>query len=491
MNLKTLLSVLQKYEISGVPDLDITGFAYDSRKVKPGHLFAALPGLQHHGSEFQAQAEKNGAVALLSDRPLKSSLTAITVENPRLALAALSNAFYQYPSTKLELFGVTGTNGKTTITYLLHSILETAGLRTGLLGTVVYSGKEFRSDAKLTTPESLDLQEMLAKMVAEKDQACVMEVSSHSLVMSRVAGCAFEAAIFTNLTQDHLDFHKTMENYFEAKKILFDGHTCATKSAFINKDDPYGKRILADRKVSGLDSFSYGFSAGSTFRIRDWKSTPQESNIVIRYESRDIKIKTPLLARYNAYNVCAAFAAATIAGIDRNSILQGIENMKQVPGRLEKIDHGQPFLTFIDYAHTEDALRQVLATLRPYTKEKLIVLFGCGGERDKGKRLQMGRAAGELADEVILTSDNPRTENPATILQQIKTGVDKSGNTNLHIIPDRKEAIEFALKLAAPTDTLLLAGKGHETYQVIGKEKEHFDEREILKDELGKMKAES
>jgi UDP-N-acetylmuramoyl-L-alanyl-D-glutamate--2,6-diaminopimelate ligase len=484
MNLKTLLSVLQKYEISGVPDLEITGFAYDSRKVKPGNLFAALPGLQHHGSEFQAQAEKNGAVAFLTDRPLKTSLPTIIVQNPRLGLAALSNAFYQYPSTKLKLFGVTGTNGKTTITFLLHSILEAAGLRTGLLGTVVYSGKEFRSDAKLTTPESLDLQEMLAKMVAEKDQACVMEVSSHALVMSRVAGCAFEAAIFTNLTQDHLDFHKTMEDYFEAKKILFDGHTCATKSAFINKDDPYGKRILADRKVSGLDSFSYGFGAGSTFRIRDWKSTPQESNLVIRYEGRDVKIKTPLLARYNAYNLCAAFAAATITGIDRSAILQGIESMKQIPGRLEKIDHGQPFLTFIDYAHTEDAMRQVLTTLRPYTKERLIVLFGCGGERDKGKRPLMGRAAGELADEVILTSDNPRTENPATILQQIKTGVEKSGNTNLHIIPDRKEAIEYALKLAGPTDTLLLAGKGHETYQVIGKEKQHFDEREILKELL-------
>ena len=491
MNLKTLLSVLQKYEISEVSDLDITGFAYDSRKVKPGNLFAALPGLQHHGSEFQAQAEKNGAIAILSDRLLKSSLPIITVENPRAALAALSNAFYQYPSTKLKLFGVTGTNGKTTTTYLLHSILEAAGLRTGLLGTVVYSGKEFRSDAKLTTPESLDLQEMLAKMVAEKDAACVMEVSSHSLVMSRVASCAFEAAIFTNLTQDHLDFHKTMEDYFEAKKILFDGHTCAAKSAFINKDDPYGKRILADRKVSGLDSFSYGFSPGSSFRIRDWKSTAQESNMVIRYENRDIKIKTPLLARYNAYNLCGAFAAATIAGIDRTAILQGIENMKQIPGRLEKIDHGQPFLVFIDYAHTEDALRQVLSTLRPYTRERLIVLFGCGGERDKGKRPIMGRAAGELADEVILTSDNPRSENPATILQQIKTGVEKSGNSNLHLIPDRKEAIEFALKLAAPTDTLLLAGKGHETYQVIGKEKQHFDEREILKDELGKMKAES
>lgn len=484
MNLKTLLSALQKYDISGSPDLDITGLAYDSRKVKPGSLFAALPGLQHHGSEFQSQGEKNGAAALLSDRKLKSSLPLITVENPRLALAAMSNAFFQYPSTKLKLFGVTGTNGKTTTTYLLHSILEAAGIRTGLLGTVIYSGKDFRSDAKLTTPESLDLQEMLNTMVAEKCGACVMEVSSHSLVQSRVAGCAFEAAIFTNLTQDHLDFHGTMEDYFSAKKILFDGRSCATKSAFINKDDPYGKRLLEERKVSGLDGFSYGFSAGSTFRIRDWKTTPQGSNMVIRYEGRDIKIKTPLLARFNAYNLCGAFAAATISGIDRAAILAGIESMKQVPGRLEKIDHGQPFLIFIDYAHTEDALRQVLNTLRTYTRERLIVLFGAGGERDRGKRPLMGRAAGELADEIILTSDNPRSENPVKILQEVKAGVEKSGNTNLHVIADRKEAIEFALNLAAPGDTLLLAGKGHENYQIVGNEKQHFDEREILQEFL-------
>jgi UDP-N-acetylmuramoyl-L-alanyl-D-glutamate--2,6-diaminopimelate ligase len=480
MNLKTLLAALQKYDISGSPDLDITSLSYDSRKVKAGSLFAALPGLQHHGSEFQAQAEKNGAIALLSDRKLKSSATVITVDNPRQALAGMSNAFFQYPSTKLKLYGVTGTNGKTTTTFLLHSILEAAGQRSGLLGTVIYSGNDFRFDSKLTTPESLDLQEMLSRMVAEKCDACVMEVSSHSLVQSRVAGCGFEAAIFTNLTQDHLDFHKTMEDYFCAKKILFDGHTCATKSAFINKDDPYGQRLLAERKVSGLDSFSYGFSAGSNFRIREWKSTAQGTNMVIRYEGKDIKIKTPLLARYNAYNLCGAFAAATVSGIDRAAILAGVENMKQVPGRLEKIDHGQPYLVFIDYAHTEDALRQVLITLRPYTKERLIVLFGCGGERDKGKRPLMGRAAGELADEIILTSDNPRSENPAKILQDVKAGVEKSGNTDFHIIEDRKEAIAYALKLAAPGDTFLLAGKGHENYQVIGKEKQHFDEREIL-----------
>jgi UDP-N-acetylmuramoyl-L-alanyl-D-glutamate--2,6-diaminopimelate ligase len=262
--------------------------------------------------------------------------------------------------------------------------------------------------------------------------------------------------------------------------MLFDGKTCATKAAFINKDDVYGQRILAERKVSGLDSFSFGFSPGSAFRIRDWKTTSRGSTMIIRYESRDIKIKTPLLARYNAYNICGVFAAATIAGVERAAILTGIENMKQVPGRLEKIDHGQPFLTFIDYAHTEDALRQVLNTLRPYTRERLIVLFGCGGERDRGKRPLMGRAAGELADEVILTSDNPRSEDPAKIIKDIKTGVEKSGNPNLHIVVDRKEAIAHAIKMAQPGDTLLLAGKGHENYQIIGDEKQHFDEREIL-----------
>lgn len=485
MNLKKLLSALQKYQAGGDVDLEITGLSYNSRKTRRGHLFFALPGLHHHGLDFLPQAEKSGAVAVLSDRkPEKSKLPYIVTDQPRLAMALLSSAYYDHPSRKLRLFGITGTNGKTTSTFLLQSILATAGLQTGLLGTVRYSGQKFQFPSTLTTPESLDLQEMLASMVEEGCKACVMEVSSHSLVQHRVSGSSFEIAIFTNLTQDHLDYHENMEKYFAAKKMLFDDSVCTTKQAVINKDDSYGRRLLDERKIQGLQASSFGFGRGAQFKVKKWTTTPAGSEIVIRYQERDTRVRTPLLAKYNAYNITGVYGAAILAGIDKDVIVRGLGDMLHVPGRLERVDHGQPYLLFIDYAHTEDALRQLLGTLRDYTTERLIVLFGCGGERDRGKRPLMGRAAGELADEVILTSDNPRHEDPEAILQDVKAGVEVSGNSNLHVLVDRKEAIAYAVKIAHPGDLLVLAGKGHENYQIIGDEKLHFDEREILKDLL-------
>lgn len=485
MNLKKLLSALQKYEAGGSVDIEITGLSYNSRKTRKGHLFFALPGVHHHGMSFLAQAEKAGAAAVLSDRrPEKSSLPYILVDQPRMAMGALGSAFYGHPSRALKVFGITGTNGKTTSTFLLRSILETAGMRCGLLGTVGYSGQEFRFPSTLTTPESLDLQEMLARMVKEGCHACVMEVSSHSLVQYRVASTNFEVAVFTNLTQDHLDFHQTMEQYFAAKRMLFDNSTCITRQAVINRDDPYGRRLLDARKASGLPAANYGFGRGCQFKVKKWTTTPAGSEIIMRYLNRDARIKTPLLAKYNAYNIAGVFAAATLAGVEREHVLAGISGMLRVPGRLERVDLGQPFLIFIDYAHTEDALRQVLITVRQYTDERLIVLFGCGGERDRGKRPLMGRAAGELADEVILTSDNPRHEDPEAIINEVKAGMAVSGNSNLHVFVDRKEAIAHAVRMAHPGDLLVLAGKGHEDYQIVGDEKLHFDEREILKELL-------
>ncbi len=481
MNLRTLLSSLEKYDASGHLDLEVTGLAYDSRKVLNGYLFVALPGLNYHGSSFVPQAEAAGAVAVLSDRSVDSSLPQIMVTNPRLALAHLSNSYYKSPSNKLKLFGVTGTNGKTTSTFLLRSALEAAGMRCGLLGTVQYRGSSFETPASLTTPESLDLQQMLATMVSEGCQACVMEVSSHSLVQYRVAGCRFESAVFTNLTQDHLDFHNTMEEYYLSKKILFDNEDCFTATAVLNIDDPYGAMLFTERKRQNLPVTGYGFEQDATYRIVDWRSSPESGEVVIQHVSgKVIRLGTSLMARYNAYNICGVFAALHSCGISEDAIAAGVERMHQVPGRLEKIDYGQPFLIFIDYAHTEDALRQVLQTVRPYTKKKLTVLFGCGGERDRGKRPVMGRVAAELADRVVLTTDNPRSEQPQDIVQDILEGVRKTGNTDVHSILDRTEAIEFAVDHAEPGDTLLLAGKGHENYQIIGKEKLHFDEREVL-----------
>lgn len=485
MNLKKLLSALQKFEAGGSVDIEITGLSYNSRKTRKGHLFFALPGVHHHGMSFLAQAEKAGAVAVLSDRkPEKSSLPCIIVDQPRMAMGALGSAFYGHPSRTLKVFGITGTNGKTTSTFLLRSILEAAGMRCGLLGTVGYSGQEFRFPSTLTTPESLDLQEMLASMVKEGCNACVMEVSSHSLVQYRVASTNFEVAVFTNLTQDHLDFHQTMEQYFAAKSMLFDSSICITRQAVINRDDPYGRRLQVARKAAGLPAADYGFGRGCQFKVKKWTTTPAGSEIIMRYQNRDARIKTPLLAKYNAYNIAGVFAAATLAGVEREHVIAGISGMLRVPGRLERVDLGQPFLIFIDYAHTEDALRQVLITVRQYTDERLIVVFGCGGERDRGKRPLMGRAAGELADEVILTSDNPRYEDPEAIINEVKAGMAVSGNSNLHVFVDRKEAIAHAVRMAHPGDLLVLAGKGHEDYQIVGDEKLHFDEREILKELL-------
>lgn len=480
MDLKSLLAPLELYKSYGSLDIPIAGISYDSRKIQKGFLFVALPGEHFHGIQFLSEAIKAGASAVLSDQKPNIDAPSIVVPEPRLALAILSNHFYGYPASHLTLFGVTGTNGKTTTTFLLRSILEKAGIRSGLLGTVHYSGPDFAAPSKLTTPESLDLQMMLHQMVTENCGACVMEVSSHSLVQHRVSGCLFRASIFTNLTQDHLDYHHTMEEYFQAKMMLFDNQRCRTEIAAVNRDDPYGERILEIRRGLGLAAVSYGFDPNSDFVIKDWSSSGNGSKIVILHEGKRTAMQTPLIGRYNASNIAGAIAAMTLSNISPEAIQSGISNMDQVPGRLERIDRGQPFLIIIDYAHTEDALRQLLKTVRPYTKNKLIVLFGCGGERDCGKRPLMGKAAGELADIVILTSDNPRNEDPGTILQDTKAGVEKSGNDQLVILMDRKDAIQEAVRIAKPGDTLVLAGKGHENYQIIGNEKRHFDEREIL-----------
>lgn len=480
MDLKTLLAPLQKFQTKGNLDFEITGLSYDSRKVEKGHLFAALPGVHFHGAQFIPNAEKAGAVAVLSDRAPETRLTSILVANPRLALAEMSNVFYDHPSNKLRLFGVTGTNGKTTSTFLMRSILEAASIRTGLLGTVQYASSAFSTPAQLTTPESVDLQSMLSQMWKDGSRACVMEASSHSLTLYRVAGCRYEAAIFTNLTQDHLDFHNTMEEYFQAKMMLFDNDTCESRIAIVNADDPYGARIIDARKKKDLSVATYGFDKNADYRVTSWNSTARGSEIEIARDDHVLRMSTPLIAKYNAYNIAGVVAAMSACGIQENAIVRGIEEMKQVPGRLERVDHGQPFLVLIDYAHTEDALRQLLATVRPYATNKLMVLFGCGGARDRGKRPLMGKAAAELADVVVLSSDNPRTEDPMQIIHEVQEGTRQTSNRNVIVLPDREEAIFHAVKIAEAGDALVLAGKGHENYQIIGTEKQHFDEREIL-----------
>jgi len=482
MNLRTLLSFLEKYDAYGNLDVEITGLAYDSRKLQPGNLFAALPGTNFHGAQFLKDAEAAGAAAILTNKEISTELPHIQVDSPRYALAVLSHQYHGKPSEQLRLFGVTGTNGKTTSTFLMRSVLEAAGISTGLLGTVQYRGPQFLEQSRLTTPESLDLQQLLSVMVSEDCGGCVMEVSSHSLIQQRVAACHFESVIFTNLTQDHLDFHKTMEDYFQAKWMAFENRICTADTAAVNRDDAYGLRILTKRSEMGLKAVSYGFDEKADYRIVSWKSDSQGSEILMEYgESRDkILLISPLIARFNAYNVAGVFASLHSCGFPAETIATGIKRMPQVPGRLERIQHGQPFLIFIDYAHTDDALMQLLQTVRNYTEKKVVVLFGCGGDRDRGKRPLMGEVAGRLADWVILTSDNPRNEDPQNIAEDIYVGVRRSNIKNSKIIVDRKEAIRFALETMEPGDALVLAGKGHEDYQAVGNQKLHFDEREIL-----------
>lgn len=472
--------MLQDHTLIGSDDVSIHGITLDSKEVQKGDLFAALPGAETHGLEFLAEAEAAGAAALLTDRQVSTKLPLILVKNARLALAHVSNCFYDYPSRKLKLFGVTGTNGKTTVAFLLRSMLRESGLNSGLIGTIRYSGKRFSKEATHTTPESPELQKLLHRLIREGSVSCAMEVSSQGLDQFRVAGCTFQTAVFTNLTHEHLDYHKTMENYFQAKMMLFDNETCTTRRAISNFDDPYGKRVIQIRASRGLPSVSYGFEEGADFRIKDWNTSTRGSEMTIKHDRNEVRIKTPLVGKYNLYNICSAYATGIINGLPEKNILAGIKHMSYVPGRMEEIDFGQPFKIIIDYAHTPDAFRQLLPTLRLYTSNRIIHIFGCRGGKDKTKRPQMGKLAGELGDIVVLTSDNPKNEDPVKIAEQVRRGLEASGNRNYHVVLDRAEAIAYAVSVAEPGDTIVITGKGNETYQLIGNHKYPFDEREIF-----------
>jgi UDP-N-acetylmuramoyl-L-alanyl-D-glutamate--2,6-diaminopimelate ligase len=480
MKLGALLKALEEFELIGPANVDITGIAYDSKNVRPGFLFAALPGQNVHGLQFVSEAKVQGAVAILSDSRFDSSLPVILVPDARYALAYLSNRFYGEPSKKLKLVGITGTNGKTTVSFLVRSIFESAGTSYGLIGTIRYSGEQFSKRSAMTTPESVDLQQLLIQFLNEGSGACSMEVSSQGLDQHRVTGSTFEVGIFTNLTQDHLDYHQTMERYFQAKRMLFDSKYCDTRLAVINRDDSYGQSIIEFRDSKKLPSVSYGFENDADYQITFWQSTIKGTQIVIRNRGNDQTIETPLIGKYNVYNVAAAYASMASINIDRDAILEGIRKMSYIPGRLERLDFGQPFNIILDYAHTEDAFRQLLPTLRTCTTGRIIHIFGCRGERDAGKRPLMGQASAELADVLILTSDNPVHEDPEQIANDIKSGIDLNRNPNVYTVSDRGEAIAFAVSLAKRSDTIVITGKGNETYQLIGDEKVHHDDREYF-----------
>jgi UDP-N-acetylmuramoyl-L-alanyl-D-glutamate--2,6-diaminopimelate ligase len=467
MQLSELVSQLPVLATEGPLDREITGLSYDSRRVQPGMVFVALPGLNTDGHAHIQSALERGAAAIICERNgyLPQRSTKVKVPDARQALALAAAAYYGRPATKLKMVGITGTNGKTTVSFMVKHLLESAGTSSGLIGTVRYEVGDRLVPAQRTTPAALDVQQMLAQMVRAGCQACVMEVSSHAIEQQRVFGIDFDVAIFTNLTRDHLDYHGTMENYFRAKQRLFTSAYLAGKkgAAVVNTDDPYGARILSE---GGLEvQFSYGLGEHARLRASRVKLGVERSEFHVETPAGTFDVTLPLIGRHNVYNALAAIGAALALDLEIPVIRQALATVPAVPGRLERVDHGQPFGVFVDYAHTDDALRNVLQTLREVTSGRVLLAFGCGGNRDAGKRAKMGHVAAELADFTLITTDNPRKESPAVIAAQIEEGIRAVRADRHRVELDRRRAIEELIRLAEPGDTVLLAGKGHETYQ--------------------------
>ena len=479
MQLADLIQRLRAISIDGPVDREITGLRYDSRRVGPGNLFVAVGGSCFDGHSFIEQAVDKGAVAIVGEKPgLSKRATMIVVPNSREALARLAATYYGDPSRRLKVIGVTGTNGKSTTTFLVKHLLERANQSTGLIGTVRYEIGERVLPAQRTTPESLDLQELLSQCVEAGCRNVVLEVSSHALSQGRASEIAFDVGAFTNLTQDHLDFHHGMKDYFEAKARLFDSvrdNQKKERAAVINIDDPYGQQLVA-RFGRDLPMISYGMGARAQFRASNFKVEMNGTSYQLNAKEKSYLVRLPLIGRFNVYNSLAALAVAHAIGADVRTSVLALANAPQIPGRLEAIPAKRQFHVFVDYAHTDDALLNVLRTCRDLHPNRLILVFGCGGNRDGTKRVLMGAVADQYADYAILTSDNPRKEDPEAIVRDIEAGFKRK---NYERIVDRREAISRAIALAQPKDIVLIAGKGHEKYQEFGDHTIPFDDVEV------------
>jgi UDP-N-acetylmuramoyl-L-alanyl-D-glutamate--2,6-diaminopimelate ligase len=484
----TLRNVLEGVELRSKVSADllateITGLEYDSRRVEPGHLFFAFAGAHADGRKFGQSAVEKGALAVVSEAAAPDGFRGewIEVEHGRRALALSARNFYGKPDERLGITATTGTNGKTTTSFLIDSILRSAGKTTTLIGTIEYRVAGEVRTAVNTTPESLDLYRGFEETEKAGGSHVTMEVSSHALALGRVYGIAFHTAVFTNLTRDHLDFHHTMEEYFEAKRMLFTPQGAPPPPwAVINSDDPYGRAI---RPAAGTRVLRYGFGDDADLKGTDLQVSFDGTRFVIQFEGEKIPIQSPLVGKINAYNVLAACGAALSYGFDWNRIAQGIAACKAVPGRFERVDAGQPFMVVVDYAHTDDALRNVISVARGLGPKRVITLFGCGGDRDRSKRPLMGMAAGEASDFVVLTSDNPRSEDPLSIINDALVGLRRFDTPHI-VEPDREKAIRAALKQARAGDIVILAGKGHEPYQILKDKTIHFDDREVAREIL-------
>jgi UDP-N-acetylmuramoyl-L-alanyl-D-glutamate--2,6-diaminopimelate ligase len=497
MTLQEILTGIEAIRMWGSPEMEIAGVEWDSRRVTPGALFFALHGAKTDGTLYVREAVARGAIGIVAEEPpvpdwqqdptpqaSGSARTWIQVAAPRRALAIAAANFYHHPSRALQLVGVTGTNGKTTVSYLVDSILRAAGRITGLAGTVEWRTPAQTRKPRNTTPDALELQRMFAEVRAAGGSSIVLEVSSHSLMMDRLWGCHFAAAVFTNLTRDHLDFHGDSENYFRAKRRLFQGTGAGTPDVgVINSDDPHGAELqgLAGRTVT------YGLRNGAQIIARKVQLSLDHLEFTAHTPTGMIEVRSLLIARINVYNILAAIGAAQALGISSSDIEQGIRNLESVPGRFQRVDEGQPFLVIVDYAHADDALRNLITTAREIAGGgRIITLFGAGGNRDRGTRPLMGEAAGSLSDLVVLTSDNPRTEDPARIINDVMVGLQKANATYL-IELDRERAIERAFREARAGDIVLLAGKGHENYQILKDRTFEFDDREVARRMLRKI----
>jgi UDP-N-acetylmuramoyl-L-alanyl-D-glutamate--2,6-diaminopimelate ligase len=479
MQLADLIQRLKAKSVQGSVDKEITGVRYDSRRVTPGNLFVAVRGGTFDGHSFIEQAVEKGAVAVVGEQAgLSQRATVIVVPDSRDALAQLAATFFGYPSRKMKMIGVTGTNGKSTTTFLIKHLLERAGQSTGLIGTVQYEIGERRLPALRTTPESSDLQELLSQCVETGCRNVVIEVSSHALSLGRAKEIEFTVGVFTNLTRDHLDFHRGMKDYFEAKALLFESvrqSRSKDRKAVINIDDPYGQQLVA-RFARDVPTITYGMGARAEFRASDFKVEMNGTSYRLDANDKSYLVRLPLIGRFNIYNSLAALAAAHSVGLDVRNAVLGLAKAPQIPGRLEAVPAKRKFHVFVDYAHTDDALLNVVKTCRDLNPNRLILVFGCGGDRDRTKRPLMGAVANQYADFAFITSDNPRKEDPEAIIRDIEAGFT---HKNYEKITDRKGAIARAIAMAQPRDIVLIAGKGHEKYQEFRDHTIPFDDVDI------------
>ncbi|MFA5114508.1 MAG: UDP-N-acetylmuramoyl-L-alanyl-D-glutamate--2,6-diaminopimelate ligase [Candidatus Omnitrophota bacterium] len=490
MRLFRLIKTLGDCRISGsFEDFPLRGVSSDSKDVGKDFIFVAIKGVRRDGGAFIKEAiEKGARVIVTGDKDIGlrdyPGVTFITVDDDRFSLARLADAFYGHPSSKVKVIGITGTNGKTTILYLLEALLKQGGFSSGVIGTVNYRFKGKVMNSKNTTPGPLELQSLLDGMRKSGVDFAVMEVSSHALQQHRVGGIVFHSAIFTNLTQDHLDYHGTMEDYFLAKARLFEG-LAPSALAVLNNDDEYGRRL---RGLTDATVVTYGIDNPSDVTAGDIRMELGQTNFIFKYAAGKIPIRTPLIGRHNVYNILALAAWGIAAGFKPEQLKAALEMFTVAPGRLERIENNRGISIFVDYAHTEDALRNVISSLRQVAAKsaRILVVFGCGGERDKTKRPKMGKVVSELADYAVITSDNPRSEDPALIVEDIKKGI--AGN-NYEVVLERRAAIARILSLAGAGDVVLLAGKGHEISQIYSDSSVDFDDREVARQCLRQGKS--